>query len=109
MRGETDALGRLGWRSLERDYGRISHVAGPSLAPRLNHEQLQQDAGPAHNPPPVEERRARAQGWQMVARAGARNRRNKARYRYNSDNGVFLFLNVDIMGCGMQNCRLPIR
>lgn len=48
MRCETDGPSRLEFQAPKRDYGRISHVAGPSLAPRRNHEQLQQDAGPAH-------------------------------------------------------------
>lgn len=72
----ADALrnGRFpaGWRfqALWRDYGCISHGPGPSLAPVRNHEQLQQDAGPAHSTPPRTRLRMRRR-WQTEARAGA--------------------------------------
>lgn len=51
MRCKTDGPSRLEFQALKRDYGCISHVPGPSLVPRRNHEQLQQDAGSAHKTP----------------------------------------------------------
>lgn len=83
MRCETDGPGGLEFQALWRDYGCISRVHGPSQASRRNHEQLQQDAGPAHKTPlwRPDVRVPAARAGQMGARAGASISRNKANTR----------------------------
>lgn len=115
MRCETDGLSRLESQALRRDYGCISHGAGPTLAPGRNHQQLQQDAGPAHKTPlwRTAVRVHRSGRWRLVQGLALAETKlvrvssnHKAGDRYNGTNTTTAYFLFKFRYYGVYNAKL---